>query len=56
VGRQINEGDILYTDMLESEVTLIETKYKKDLGQDEAEAFEEILNIKRKDNPTFGRR
>jgi translation initiation factor 5B len=56
VGRQINEGEILYTDMLESEVILIETKYKEDLSQDEAEAFEEILNIKRKNSPTFGRR
>ncbi len=56
VGRQINEGDILYTDMLESEVILIETKYKENLSQDAVVAFEEILNIKRKDSPTFGRR
>lgn len=56
VGRQINEGEVLYTDMLESEVILIETKYKGDLSLDGAEAFEEILTIKRKSSPTFGRR
>tara|TARA_B100000315_G_scaffold189532_1_gene179401 strand:+ start:3014 stop:4798 length:1785 start_codon:yes stop_codon:yes gene_type:complete len=56
VGRQINEGDILYTDMLESEIIHLESRYKENLGQDEMEVLEELLKIKRKENPTFGRR
>ena len=56
VGRQINEGDILYTDMLESEIIHLESRYKENLGQDEMEVLEELKKIKRKENPTFGRR
>lgn len=56
VGRQINEGDILYTDIPEDEAAVIEGKYLENLAPDEGEAFEEIINIKRKINPTFGRR
>jgi translation initiation factor 5B len=56
IGKQINEGDILYTDVPEAEAALIEDKYLEALTLDEREAFEEIINIKRKINPTFGRR
>jgi|Deesub1362A_J573_1020465.scaffolds.fasta_scaffold00233_42 translation initiation factor 5B len=51
VGKQINEGDILYSDISENEARLIEAKYKEDLSFEENEAFEEIKRIKRKKNP-----
>jgi len=47
VGRQINENDILYSELQENEVKLIEAKYRKNLSTDEEEAFEEIKKIKR---------
>lgn len=50
VGKQINEGDILYTDISESEARLLEVKYKSSLKDDETEALEEIKKIKRKDD------
>ncbi len=50
VGKQINEGDILYTDIRESEARLLEVKYKSSLKDDETEALEEITKIKRKDD------
>lgn len=50
VGKQINEGDILYTDIRESEARLLEVKYKSSLKDDETEALEEIKKIKRKDD------
>ncbi len=48
VGRQIKENDILYSELQENEVKLIEAKYRKNLSADEEEAFEEVKNIKRK--------
>ncbi|MBU2560600.1 translation initiation factor IF-2 [archaeon] len=50
VGRHINEGDILYTDINENEARLLEVKYKNSLNSDEREALEEIKTIKRKDD------
>lgn len=56
VGKNINEGDVLYTDISQDEAVIIREKYIDVLTPDEREAFEEIINIKRKTNPTFGRR
>jgi translation initiation factor 5B len=51
VGRQVNEGDILYTEIAENEARLIQLKYQGSLDIDEVETLEEIKNIKRKENP-----
>ncbi len=52
-GRQINEGDILYSDLIESE--FIELKKMKNLLRpQEIEILKEIALIKRKDNPLWG--
>lgn len=56
VGKNIKEGDVLYTDISQDEAVLLAEKYLDVLTPDEREAFEEIINIKRKTNPTFGRR
>ncbi|MFQ6136655.1 MAG: translation initiation factor IF-2 [Candidatus Hydrothermarchaeales archaeon] len=53
VGRQINENDILYTDIPEGDATLYETKYRDFLTSDEGEAYEEIKLIKRKAKPLW---
>lgn len=52
-GRQINEGDVLYSDLIESE--FIELKKMKNLLRpQEIEILKEIALIKRKDNPLWG--
>ncbi|HIQ03079.1 MAG TPA: translation initiation factor IF-2, partial [Desulfurococcales archaeon] len=53
VGRHIDEGDILYTDMPEDHVIKLLTKYKAELSQDELVVLREIVKIKRKQNPMF---
>jgi translation initiation factor 5B len=56
VGKNIKEGGILYTDISQPEAILLMEKYLDVLTRDEREAFEEIINIKRKTNSSFGRR
>ena len=53
VGRHINEGDILYTDLSEKHVETWIKKFKSELSDDELIVLKEIVKIKRKINPTF---
>jgi translation initiation factor 5B len=53
VGRHIDEGDILYTDIPEKHAILWLTKYKNELSDDEKLVLKEIIKIKRKQNPTY---
>ncbi|MFQ5976415.1 MAG: intein-containing translation initiation factor IF-2, partial [Candidatus Hydrothermarchaeales archaeon] len=56
VGRQINENDILYTDVPESHAKLLNTKYNGLLSPDEDEAYDQIKTIKRKETPLWAMR
>ncbi len=51
IGRQIKEGDILYSDLNEKEAKLLR---EENLSIDEKIVLEEISNIKRKENPFWG--
>ncbi|MBI2663632.1 translation initiation factor IF-2 [Candidatus Woesearchaeota archaeon] len=53
VGRQINEGDILYSDIPERDFIQLK-KLTKYLNRDEVELLKEIVKIKRKDNQLWG--
>jgi len=53
VGRQINEGDILYSDVPESDFKDLK-KLKKYLNSEEIETLKEIAKLKRKENLTWG--
>lgn len=53
VGRQIKEGDYLYTDIPEEHFKKLK-EFKKHLSKRELEALKEIADIKRKDNPVWG--
>jgi len=53
VGRQINEGDVLYSAIPEADFRKMK-KLKKYLTPDEIEAIKEIAVIKRRDNPVWG--
>jgi len=53
VGRQVNEGDILYSDLIESEFRKLK-ELKKFLTHEEIVLLKEIAEIKRKQNPMWG--
>jgi translation initiation factor 5B len=53
VGRQINEGDFLYTDIPEEDFKKMK-ELKKHLSKRELEVLKEIAEIKRKQNPVWG--
>ena len=53
VGRQINEGDILYSAVPESDFRKLKT-LKKYLSEDEKQILKEIAQIKRKANAVWG--
>ncbi len=54
VGRHIDEGDVLYTDVPDKHAALWFTKYKSELSDDEMLVLKEIAKIKRKQNPLYG--
>jgi len=53
IGRQVNEGDMLYSVMPESDFRKLK-KLKEHLKPEEIEAIKEIAAIMRKENPTWG--
>ncbi len=54
VGRHVDEGDIIYTDIPKEHVKLWLTKYKNELSNDEKIVLQEIIKIKRKQDPLYG--
>jgi translation initiation factor 5B len=53
IGRQVREGDILYSDINEDEFRKLK-ELKKYLNSSEVSVLKEIVEIKRKDKPTWG--
>ena len=54
IGRQVDEGDVLYTDIPEEHAKLLLTKYRSWLSDDEMMVLKEIIKIKRRENPLYG--
>ncbi len=54
VGRHIDEGDILYTDIPSDHASKLLTKFAGDISDDEKMVLKEIIEIKRKQNPLYG--
>ena len=54
VGRQIDEGDILYTDVPKEDLEILITKYKDIITDDMKDVIKELINIKRAEDPTYG--
>ena len=54
VGRQINEGDIFYTDLNSKEARFLLERFSNRLNQEEQEVFNFILSKKREIDPAFG--
>ena len=53
IGRQIEEGDFLYTDIPEEDFKKLK-ELKKHLSKMEIEVLKEIAEIKRKENAVWG--
>ncbi|WP_425594797.1 translation initiation factor IF-2 [Saccharolobus caldissimus] len=54
VGRQVNEGDILYTDVPKEDLEILLNKFSSFITDDMKEVIREIIRIKRKDDPLYG--
>ncbi len=54
IGRQINEGDIFYTDLTSKEAKLLLESFSHRLGAEEQEVFQHIVSKKREADPSFG--
>ncbi|WXG45506.1 MAG: translation initiation factor IF-2 [Candidatus Atabeyarchaeum deiterrae] len=53
VGRQVNEGDILYANVPEGDIRIMRTKLEGELSPEELQTLSELIEIKRKKNPIF---
>jgi translation initiation factor 5B len=54
IGRQINEEDIFYTDLNSRQAKLLIERFNHRLNEEEKEAFETVLKLKRKTDPAYG--
>ncbi|MBD3312337.1 translation initiation factor IF-2 [archaeon] len=54
IGRNIEEGSIIYTGVTEDDFFKMKTEYKKFLKQDEIEVMREILKLQRERKPLWG--
>jgi translation initiation factor 5B len=54
VGRQINEGDVFYTDLNSRQAKLLTERFMQRLNEQEKNVLEFILALKRKEDPAFG--
>jgi len=54
VGRNIAEGDVLYTDVPERHLKTLVTKFPTELTPNDQETVKELIQLKRRDNPVWG--
>lgn len=54
IGRQINEGDIFYTDLNSRQAKILTERFMHKLNEEEREVLNHVLTLKRKDDELFG--
>jgi translation initiation factor 5B len=54
VGRNIDEGDLIYADVPERHLKTLLTKFPSELNEADRETVNELIEIKRKTNPVWG--
>ncbi|AAK40570.1 translation initiation factor IF-2 [Saccharolobus solfataricus] len=54
IGRHVNEGDVLYTDVPKEDLEILVNKYPSSITDDMREVIKEIIRIKRKEDPLYG--
>ena len=54
IGRQLNEDDILYTDLNSKQAKMLTERFGQRLNEEERQVFDRILTMKRKSDPAYG--
>jgi translation initiation factor 5B len=54
IGRQLNEDDILYTDLNSRHAKMLTERFSHRLNEEEKQVFDRILTMKRKSDPAYG--
>ena len=54
VGRNIDEGDVLYADVPERHLKTFQSKFPGELTETDLETVNELIQIKRRENPVWG--
>jgi len=54
VGRNISEGDTIWTDVPEKHLKTLMTKFASELSEDDRETIKELIQLKRRENPVWG--
>ena len=54
VGRNIDEGDLIYADVPERHLKTLSTKFPGELTESDHETIKELIEIKRRENPVWG--
>ena len=54
IGRQLNEDDILYTDLNSKHAKTLTERFIHKLNEEEKQVFDRILSMKRKSDPAYG--
>jgi translation initiation factor 5B len=54
IGRQINEGDVFYTDLNSRQAKQLVERFNHRLNEKEKEVLNLVLSLKRKADPAFG--
>jgi translation initiation factor 5B len=54
IGRQLNEDDVLYTDLSSKHAKMLIERFSQRLNEEERQVFARILDMKRKSDPAYG--
>jgi translation initiation factor 5B len=54
VGRNVSEGDTIYTDIPERNLKTLMTKFPNELSPSDHETINELIQLKRRENPIWG--
>ena len=54
IGRQLNEDDILYTDLNSRQAKILTERFSHRLNEEEKQVFDKIITLKRKSDPAYG--
>ena len=54
IGRQLNEDDILYTDLNSRHAKMLTERFSHRLNEEEKQVFDRIITMKRKSDPAYG--
>ncbi len=54
IGRQVNEGDTLYTDVPKEDLEILVTRYSNIITDDMKEVIKDLIRIKRAEDPLYG--